>query len=241
MGHALAKTLDGHRFVILDAHPRVGDAWRTRWDSLRLFTPARYCSLPGMRFPASGGHMLTKDEMADYLESYARRFALPVRTGVHVDGLRRDGSTYIVSAGPRRFEAANVIVATGAHREGRIPTLARDLDPSTVQLHSSQYRNPSQLQPGGVLVAGAGNSGGDIALELSNTHPVWLAGPDRGHVPIDIDTPFARLVATRIIVFLGRHLVTLRTPIGRRVRAAHLTNGDPLPSGASQPMTSRTA
>jgi putative flavoprotein involved in K+ transport len=218
----------GRSFVVLDANERVGDTWRHRYDSLRLFTPSRYVGLPGLRFPAKGSEMPTKDEMADYLESYAQRFALPVRTGVHVDRLGRDGSTYIVSAGARRFEAANVIVATGAHREGRISTLARDLDPSTVQLHSSQYRNPSQLQPGGVLVVGAGNSGGDIALELSNTHPVWLAGPDRGHVPIDIDTPFARLVATRIIVFLGRHLVTLRTPIGRRVRAAHLTNGDPL-------------
>ena len=111
--------------------------------------------------------MPTKDQMADYLESYAERFALPVRTGIHVDGVRREGDRYIVTAGDHRFEADDVIVASGAHREPRLPSIARELDPSIVQLHSSAYRNPSQLQEGGVLVVGAGNSGGDISLELS--------------------------------------------------------------------------
>jgi putative flavoprotein involved in K+ transport len=218
----------GRSFVILDAGERVGDTWRQRYDSLRLFTPSRYIGLPGFRFPAKGSAMPTKDELADYLEAYAERFRLPVRSGVRVDGVRREGDTYVVTAGPQRFEAANVIVATGAHREARVPAIARDLDPSIVQMHSTEYRNPSQLHEGGVLVVGAGNSGGDISLELSSTHPVWLSGPDRGHVPVDIDTPFARLVATRVIVFLGRHLLTLRTPIGRKARTASGTKGDPL-------------
>jgi putative flavoprotein involved in K+ transport len=225
-GAHLRKT--GRSFVILDANDRVGDAWRQRYDSLRLFTPSRYIGLPGLRFPGKASEMPTKDQMADYLESYAERFALPVRTGIHVDGVRREGDRYIVTAGDHRFEADDVIVASGAHREPRLPSIARELDPSIVQLHSTAYRNPSQLQEGGVLVVGAGNSGGDISLELSRTHPVWLSGPDRGHIPIDIDTPFARLFMTRLVVFAGRHVLTLRTPIGRRAYEKHLTQGDPL-------------
>lgn len=225
-GAHLRKT--GRSFVILDANDRVGDAWRQRYDSLRLFTPSRYIGLPGLRFPGKASEMPTKDQMADYLESYAERFALPVRTGIHVDGVRREGDRYIVTAGDHRFEADDVIVASGAHREPRLPSIARELDPSIVQLHSTAYRNPSQLQEGGLLVVGAGNSGGDISLELSRTHPVWLSGPDRGHIPIDIDTPFARLFMTRLVVFAGRHVLTLRTPIGRRAYEKHLTQGDPL-------------
>src|ERR671937_1825493 len=100
-------------FVILDAASRVGDAWRSRWDSLRLFTPARYCGLPGMPFPAPDGYFPTKDEMADYLEAYAARFALPVRLGVRVEEVTRDGSRYLIAAGARRLEAHHVVVATG--------------------------------------------------------------------------------------------------------------------------------
>ena len=218
----------GRSFVILDANHGVGDAWRNRYDSLHLFTPARYVGLPGMRFPAKGSAMPTKDQMADYLEAYAERFALPVRTGVRVDSVSREGDTYVVSAGETRFETANVIVATGAHQEPRIPAIARELDPSTVQLHSSAYRNPAQLREGGVLVVGAGNSGGDIALEAARTHPTWLSGPELGHIPFDIDGPFARIIGTRLVVFAGRHVLTLRTPLGRRVQASAGSSGNPL-------------
>ena len=166
--------------------------------------------------------------MADYLESYAVRFALPVRTGVHVERVRREGATYVIEAGPSTFEASNVIIASGAHRDPRVPAIARELDPAIVQMHSSGYRNPSQLRDGGVLVVGAGNSGGDIAIEAVRAHPTWLSGPDRGHLPVNIDSAFAKHVGVRVFVFGARHLVTVRTPIGRRAKPRTLAHGDPL-------------
>jgi putative flavoprotein involved in K+ transport len=223
-GYRLRKT--GRSFVILDGNERIGDNWRERYDSLRLFTPARFIGLPGSRFPGKGSASPTKDELADYLESYAARFSLPVRTGTRVDRMSRDGGTYVVAAGERRFVAANVIVASGAHRSARIPAISRDIDPSILQLHSTEYRNLSQLRPGGVLVVGAGNSGADIALEAATSHPTWLSGPDRGHVPIDIDTAFAKLVAIRVVVFAGKHILTLRTPIGRKAKTRAASQGD---------------
>jgi putative flavoprotein involved in K+ transport len=184
--------------------------------------------LPGDRFPAKGSVTPTGDEFADYLESYAEPFGLPVRTGVGVERVGRDGDTYVVDAGHYRFEAAHVIVASGAHREPRVPVFSKDLDPSIVQMHSSRYRNPSQLRDGGVLVVGVGNSGADISMEVVATHPTWLSGPERGHVPVDIDGWFARHVAVRLVVFAGRHLLTIRTPIGRRARRRSMSQGDPL-------------
>jgi putative flavoprotein involved in K+ transport len=215
-------------FVLLDAHDRVGDNWRERYDSLKLFTPAWATRLPGMAFPSKGLVNATKDQFADYLEAYAARFALPLRMGVRVDSLTRDGDTYVVTAGDRRFEAASVIVASGAHRDPRVPAIARELDPSILQMHSSEYANPSQLKEGGVLVVGAGNSGGDISLEVVRTHPTWLSGPDRGHIPVDIDRWFAAHVVFRVIRFFGVHVVTRRTPVGRRAAAKSGMKGDPL-------------
>jgi len=180
-GYYLARL--GRPFVILDAGQRIGDTWRNRWDSLRLFTPGRYSGLPGMGFPAAAWHYPTKDEVAGYLETYAARFQLPVRTGVRVDGLTRRGDRYLVTAGERRFEAANVVVASGAYHHPRIPGFAPELDPGILQLHSTGYRRPSQLRDGGVLVVGAANSGAEIALELSAGHPTWLSGPHPGNEP----------------------------------------------------------
>ncbi|HEY6696467.1 MAG TPA: FAD-dependent oxidoreductase, partial [Solirubrobacteraceae bacterium] len=151
-GYHLAKR--GLPFVILDAHERIGDAWRKRWDSLRLFTPARYNGLPGWPFPAPAWSFPNKDDVAGYLEAYATRFDLPVRTGVHVDGLCRKGDRYVVAAGRRRIAADRVVVAAGAYQRPRVPDFAADLDPGIVQMHSSEYRDPSQLQEGGVLVVG---------------------------------------------------------------------------------------
>jgi putative flavoprotein involved in K+ transport len=223
-GHYLGKA--GRSFAILDGNARVGDNWRDRYDSLRLFTPGWAIRLPGWRFPSK--ITPTKDAMADYLEAYVARFALPVIHGVRVDGVRRDGADFLVSAGDRTFRAANVVVATGSNRDPRIPTMARDLDPAIRQMHSVGYRNPSHLQEGGVLVVGSGNSGADIALEVSATHPTWLSGPVNGHIPVDIDTWFSRNVAFRIIRFVGVHVLTTRTPIGRRAHAKAGTKGDPL-------------
>jgi putative flavoprotein involved in K+ transport len=218
----------GRSFVVLDANERIGDAWRHRYDSLRLFTTARYTGLPGGRFPGSGAAMPTKDEMADYLEAYASRFDLPVRSGMRVESVRREGDRYLVRAGDAVFEADDVIVASGAHGEPRVPSIASDLRPDTVQLHSSAYRNPSQLRDGGVLVVGAGNFGGDIALELARTHPTWVSGPIRGAIPFDVDTWIARNVAVRIVRFVGLHVLTLRTPMGRKAAVRFASQGAPL-------------
>ena len=215
------------QFLILDANARTGDAWRTRWDSLRLFTPARYDGLPGWRFPASPTTFPTKDEMADYLEKYAERFDLSVRNGMSVDGLSREGDRFVVTSGDRRFEADHVVVATGAHRIPKIPAFAHELDPSIVQLHSSEYRNPSQLRDGGVLLAGAGNSGAEIANEVCRTHRSWLAGPDTGHIPVRHGKAAARFVFP-LVRFVGHHVLTRGTPIGRKVGPKLIAKGDPL-------------
>lgn len=216
--------------LVLEANERVGDQWRRRWDSLRLFTPARFDGLAGMRFPAPANAFPTKDEMADFLESYARRFALPVRTGFRVDRLARRGDRYVVTAGDRELEADHVVVAMATYQRGRVPDCAKELDPSIVQLHSVDYRNPAQLRPGGVLVVGAGNSGAEIALELARAgHPTWLSGRHVGHVPFRIEGLAARLVFARLALRVVFHrILTLGTPIGRRARPRIVAHGGPL-------------
>ena len=224
-GYHLAKR--GLPFVILDANERIGDAWRRRWDSLRLFTPARYDGLPGWPFPAPAWSFPTKDEVAGYLESYAARFDLPVRSGIHVDGLSREAGGYVVVAGDRRFEADQVVVASGAYGCPRVPAFAPDLDPSFVQLHSSEYRDPSQLRDGGVLVVGAANSGAEIALEASKGHRTWLSGRHPGREPFRPGSRWDRLL-TPVIWSLFSHVLTVRTPVGRMVRHKVRCQGIPL-------------
>jgi putative flavoprotein involved in K+ transport len=214
-------------FVILDANERIGDAWRKRWDSLRLFTPARYDGLQGWRFPAPAFSFPTKDEMADYLEAYAARFELPVRTGVKVDGLSREGDRFVITSGSLRFEAKHVVVATGAHQIPKIPAFADELLSSIMQLHSSQYRHPSQLQVGAVLVVGAGNSGAEIAFEVSRTHPTYLSGKPSGQIPVRHGPAAARFFLP-VVRFVGHHVLTLRTPIGRKVRPRFVSHSAPL-------------
>jgi putative flavoprotein involved in K+ transport len=227
VGYFLAR--HGVPFVILDANARVGDSWRSRWDSLRLFTAARYDGLVGMPFPAPALSFPTKDAMADYLEAYAKRFALPVRSDVRVDRLFREGDRYVVVAGDRRFEAAHVVVAMATYQRPRVPEFARQLDPGIVQLHSSEYKNPSQLKPGGVLIAGAGNSGAEIALDTCKDHRTWVAGRDTGHVPFRIDGPVARLFLVPFVLrFVFHRILTVRTPIGRKARESVLSKGGPL-------------
>jgi putative flavoprotein involved in K+ transport len=217
----------GLPFVILDAQERVGDAWRTRWDSLRLFTPAFVDGLPGMPFPGPAWSFPTKDEMGDYLERYAERFDLPIRTGAPVDGLSRDGDRYVLTMGDRRMEADRVIVATGANRVPKVPAFARALDPWILQMHSAGYRNPSQLRAGSALLVGVGNSGAEIALELSRTHRVLLAGKPSGQIPVRHGSrrshPFFH-----VFRFVGHHVLTRRTPIGRRLLAKLETKAAPL-------------
>jgi putative flavoprotein involved in K+ transport len=224
MGYQLRKR--GSRFVILDANERVGDAWRKRWDSLRLFTPARYDNLPGMPFPAPASYFPTKDEMVDYLESYAEHFQLPVQLGVRVEKLSKNGDFFEVIGGDLHYTARNVVVAMATFQEPKMPSFASQLDPQITQFHSSEYCNPSQLQEGGVLVVGAGNSGAEIALELSRSHPTWLSGRHPGHVPFRIESLVGRVILIPLVLRLLFHRVfTIDTPIGRRERSKLLKKG----------------
>ena len=214
-------------FVILDANERIGDAWRKRWDSLRLFTPACFSSLPGLPFEGPAWSYPTKDELADYLEGYAERFELPVRTGITVDKLSKVDGRFVISAGESRFEADNVVVATGAHRIPKLPGFAPELDPRIMQLHSSEYRNPAQLQKGDVLVVGVGNSGAEIAADLCSTRRCWLAGEKTGEIPVPHGTFRARL-GFRVFRFLGHNVLRTDTRIGRKLGPKLLVKGDPL-------------
>jgi len=224
-GYHLASR--GVQFVILDANERVGDSWRRRWDSLRVFTPAKYDGLPGMRFPAPSHHFPTKDEVADFLEAYARAKSLPVRTGVHVDRLRRTDAGYVAESGPDTYEAPQVVVAAGAYHEPNVPDFAGGLRDDILQLHSSEYRTPAQLQPGPVLAVGASNSGGEIAMDVAGKHETWLSGRDTGALPFEVDSGIARIVDTGIW-FAFNHVLTLRTPMGRRARPFVQRHGTPL-------------
>ena len=220
----------GVPFVILDARARIGDAWRERWDSLRLFTPRRYDGLDGMRIPGVANDFPTKDEMADYLESYATRFGLPVQTGARVDCLRREGDRYLLEVGDRRLEARHVVVAMSSYQRPKTPAFAAQLDQAITQLHSLEYRRPSQLPPGDVLIVGAGNSGAEIAIDLARDgRRVWIAGRDVGQIPFPVQSSMVRRLLLPILFRIVFHRVlTLRTPIGRKVRPKLITGGMPL-------------
>ena len=185
VGYHLARA--GVRFVILDANERIGDSWRKRWDSLRLFTPAKFDGLAGMPFPAPRNSFPTKDEMADYLEAYAARFRLPVRSGVRVERLFKRGARYVVKAGALELEADQVVVAMASYQRPKVPAFAAALSSEIVQMHSTDYRNLAQLQPGGVLIVGAGNSGAELAMETARGgHQTWIVG--QGHRPRSVST-----------------------------------------------------
>jgi putative flavoprotein involved in K+ transport len=216
LGAELAR--QGRDFVILDAGRRVGDAWRLRWDSLQLFTPARFDGLPGMPFPGDPLSFPTKDDVASYLEAYAATFALPVRSDVRVDRVRREGGRFVTSAGSLHWESQNVVVATGGCQAPRVPGFADRLDEHIVQLHSSDYRNPSQLPPGPVLVVGVGNSGAEIARDVAPTHPTWIAGTPSGEIPFRPSRTSARFILP-VLRFAMIHVMTLGNPLGRAAAA----------------------
>jgi putative flavoprotein involved in K+ transport len=228
VGYYLAR--QGLRFVILDAEERVGDVWRKRWDSLRLFSPARFDALVGMPFPAPPDSFPTQQQMADYLEAYAQRFDLPIRSGTRVDSLARRGGRYYIKAGEREFEADQVVVAMSNYQRPRRPELAGALSAGIVQLHSSQYKNARQLAPGGTMVVGAGNSGAEIALELAKQgREVWLCGRETGEAPFKINGFWGRLVLARFLFrFVFHRLLTIRTPLGRKARPKILGQAAPL-------------
>lgn len=227
VGYHLARR--GVPFVILDASARVGDTWRRRWDSLRLFTPARHAGLDGLPFPAPPFSFPTKDDMADYLEEYARTFSLPVRCGLRVQRLSRLGDRFVVVAGGERFEADRVVVAMANYQQPRTPAFAGELDPRIVQVHSFEYRNPAQLRDGPALVVGVGNSGAEIAMELARTRRTILAGRPSGYIPFRIDGLAARLLLERLVLRVVFHrILTIGTPLGRKVRPKVLRSAAPL-------------
>jgi putative flavoprotein involved in K+ transport len=217
------------RFLIVDAQARVGDVWRKRWDSLKLFTPARYDSLVGMPFPAPPDSFPTKDEFADYLESYARAFSLPILSSTRVQAITKTDGLFQVRAQDQVFEAHQVVVAMSNYQQARCPGFANRLDPHIVQLHSSHYQSPEQLRAGDVLIAGAGNSGSEIAIELSRGRHVWMAGRDTGEVPFRINGFWARFIMLRLVLrVLFHYVLTIKTPIGRKARPKILGKGGPL-------------
>ena len=214
LGHFLAR--QGRRFVIVEAGDSVGSAWRARWDSLTLFTPRRYDGLPGLAFPGDPDGYPTRDEVVAYLERYAETFALPIELGSAVRSLTRTDGVFIVEVDGRRLEASQVVVATGPFQTPSIPALAAGLAPEVFQIHSTAYRTPTDLPPEGrVLVVGGGNSGFQLAEELSATHRVDLAVGSR-------QTPLPQRLLGRDLFWwltkLGVLTKTVDSRIGRRAR-----------------------
>jgi putative flavoprotein involved in K+ transport len=220
----------GESCVVLEAGDRVGDQWRSRWASLRLFSPAKYDGLDGTPFPAAPWSFPTGGEFADYLEAYAAGLDATVLTGVRVDGVAATGDGWVVTAGDRRFQARNVVLATGTYQVPHVPAFAEALDPRIAQLHSAQFRDASQLPPGDVLVVGASTSGADVALQARAAgHRVLLAGRHPGQIPFNVDGLAARLVMVRLVMrFTFHRVLTLRTPIGRAARPKIVGRGAPL-------------
>jgi putative flavoprotein involved in K+ transport len=213
VGHHLAER--GADFEILDAGDAPGASWRRRWESLVLFTPAQYDALPGMPFPAEADTYPSKDDVAAYLAAYAERFSLPIRHRTAVTNVSATGGGFVVRTADDQREARRVVVATGPFQIPLTPGVAAGLDESVVQVHSDEYRSPASVEGGDVLVVGGGNSGCQIAQELSSMHGVTLAlGKKTPSVP---QRPLGRDLwwwGDK----LGLSSVTVESRIGRRLR-----------------------
>ena len=212
MGYHLAQS--GQSFQIVDAGAEIGGTWRSRWDSLRLFTSGRYDNLPGLPFPAAPDTYPGKDDVADYLQAYAARFDLPVRLDTKVTSLARSGGGYVAKAGGEALEARQVVVATGPFQVPFIPPIAAELDPGVHQIHSAHYRRPQSVPPGKVLVVGAANSGCQIARELAATHRVELSVGQR--IPAIPQRPLGRDIWTWATA-LRLDKVTADSRLGKRL------------------------
>jgi putative flavoprotein involved in K+ transport len=215
--------------VVLDEHARVGDQWRRRYHSLLLNTPAQYDGLPGLPFPARRGSYPTGAGMGDHLERYVERMGITVRSGVTVCAVeRRPDGSYRLTTTTGDILADDVVVACGVEQRPRVPDVSGKLDPGIRQLHSSDYRYPGQLLLGPVLVVGAGQSGADIALEAVRAgHETWLSGRAVPEVPVPFGSRRLR-VGLPVLWFLANHVLTVRTPVGRRMQQA-LRQGAPAP------------
>lgn len=218
----------GRPFVILDANARLGDQWRRHYESLLLFTARKYDGLPGMPFPGDPTGFPGRDEVADYIESYAVHHDLPIRTNSRVERVRRvDDGTFQVFIEGGQISCNNVVVAIGKAGQPKTPSLARDLDPAISQLHSSEYRRVSDLAPGRVLVVGASHSGADIAYEIARTHPVTLVGRDTGRIPGRPEDARSQRMFP-VFLWVWTHVLTRRTPIGRKMMRLMRSHGAPL-------------
>jgi putative flavoprotein involved in K+ transport len=212
MGYHLAQR--GLSFQIVDAGAEVGHVWRSRWDSLRLFTSGRYDNLPGLPFPAVPDAYPGQDDVADYLQAYAAKFKLPIRLDMRVTSLTRGDDGYVAKAGGEVLEARQVVVATGPFQVPFIPPIADALDPGVHQVHSAHYRHPQSIPPGKVLVVGAANSGCQIARELSATHRVELSVGQR--IPAIPQRPLGRDIWIWATALRLDH-VTADSRLGRRL------------------------
>jgi putative flavoprotein involved in K+ transport len=173
MGYHLAER--GLSFLIVDSNPEVGHVWRSRWDSLRLFTSTEYNKLPGRGFPGTRGAYPGKDEIADFLETYAEELQLPIHLNTQITSLTREDDAYIAHSDDAEIRARQVVVATGPFQTPFTPAVAGDLDPELSQIHSAEYRSPDSVPTGKTLVVGGANSGQQIALELSDSRQVDIA------------------------------------------------------------------
>jgi putative flavoprotein involved in K+ transport len=205
----------GKDFTILEAASQPAAAWRERWDSLKLFTSARYDALPGMDFPGDPDRYPTRDEVAAYLGDYARHFDLPVELNSRVRAVRSQHGRYVVELDDRTYEAEQVVIATGPFQVPFVPPIAEGLDPSVVQMHSSAYRSPRSIPEGRVLVVGGGNTGYQIAEELSASREVHLSIGSR-------QTPLPQRVLGRDLFWYLDKAGLIRKPttsrIGRRMQ-----------------------
>jgi putative flavoprotein involved in K+ transport len=231
MGHFLAR--QGHDFMILEAAGEPGSAWRGRWDSLKLFTPARYDALPGLAFPGDPWAYPGRDEVVAYLSDYARHFRLPVELNSRVRSIRKTDDTYLVALDDRTYEADAVVVATGPFQVPFVPPISERLDPEVVQLHSTAYRRPTDIPEGPLLLVGGGNTGFQIAAELSATREVHLSvGTRQMPLPqrilgrdifwyLDKSGLIRKTTASRI----GRRMSQKDTLIGSHARALRRRHG----------------
>lgn len=220
-GYHLSKFTDD--FIILDSGQSIGSAWKNRWDSLRLFTPAQYDGLPGYPFPADRNSFPTKDELADYLDKYAKKFNLPIRTGVTVNRLKKTSEGFLIDTTSGTIKSRNVVVATGTNPLPKIPHFANEISKNIFQIHSSEYRNPDSAPKGKTLVVGAGTSGVEIAIELSASRQTFLSGKPTFHIP---DVIFK--YAGRFYWWVASNVLTVNTPIGRKARQDIVKGGGPL-------------
>ena len=220
-------TRAGRDCLVIDGNERVGDGWRQQWDSLRLYSPARYDGLPGLLFPGDPWHYPGKEEVADYLETYARTFELPVRLGTRVTRVGPAPGGFLVETGVGDYRADNVVVATGTFgRTPKVPDFARDLDPAIRQLHSSEYRRPGELPDGPVLVVGASHSGFDVAYEVALDRPTVLAGLSHGVIPVPLGSRRFRMMMPVLWLVWGT-LLNRRNPLGRKKMDAIRFRGRP--------------